>query len=1800
MQRLIRALLMLVMYCCLSMGASGQVANFTIDDSAGCAPLVVHFTNTTACASCTYTWSLGNTTTSTLTDVSTSYITPGTYTVTLTAHNGAINTVRTSQVVVFPAPTVNFTADDTSVCPGVPVTFTSTSTGGVPGPMTYNWNFGDGDSSTAVTPAHPFALPGFYNITLSVTNAEGCVSALTRNGYEHIFSKPVPNFTGSPTSACSAPATVNFSNTSTGTGLTYNWSFGDNGTAGSLSPAHNYTAPGIYTVKLKTTNINGCIDSLIRTSYINIGGLAASFTAPATGCVGSGITFSNTSTPHVWSSWNFGDASGSALESPVHVFTAAGTYTVSLVVSDGPCFSTKTKTITINPLPTATVTATPDRPCPPPVPISFNATGSPGATFAWASTYAIDTFHLSGPSVTHTYSSTGIYLVTLTVTSPLGCSITIEKTDTIFFMNLKPGRGCDTLDVEFTAVPESVLPPDGSPILYPYTPYSYSWSFGDGATGTGDPLHHTYSATGTYVATVTLTTGNGCTATKQIPVTPILTIPTLTVTPTHICFGDSVTLTADAVTGPADDYEWYFGDGGTVIKPTTVTHWYTRPGEFVPTVTAMYHGCKGRRFVTTDTVTVDSPMAAIQFGYSCINKDRVAFYDTVSMGASSHLWVFGDGDSSTATNPVHTYPAIGYYKARLFTFNSASGCSSTDSQSVSVLQLHPNFSAIDSTVCRDDTVRFVSTVADSPNVTASLYEWYVNGTFLPTETHSVYKRICSAKGIYTISLVSIDAHTCRDTITKPNYLHVAKPVARFGANTVGCAPLTATFVDSTTDIPGTAIAKFKWTFGDSWSDTTLASTIAHTYTAGGTYSVTEMVTDEYGCKDTLTKPSYIRVIKPYAFFYADNSHSCVGVPVSFTNMTGGVASAWWQFGDGATSMAMSPVHVYTSPGSYTVRLAITDTAGCHDTAVYTGYMNVTKPRASFEMNDTFNICPPLTVNFTNTSTGGLNYVWNFGDSNSSVMPSPTNVYVHSGMYNPRLIVTDAYGCKDTAFAHASVYGYAGAFGYTPLSGCSPLSVHFSGALTTSATGVTWDFADGVTVSGAFDTINHSYTTPGTYIPKLILTDTSGCTNFSLGLDTIKVERVNAAFKSLPDHVCKGGTISFIDSSTTRFSPVYSWSWSMDGGTSTLTSPTHTFTNSGTFPITLTATNSWGCTGTITKTVRINPLPTVNASPDTVACAGSAIKLKATGAATYTWSGGPLSCTTCDTTNAIPTVSTTYSVTGIDTNGCVNKDTVRITILSAIAGGGGAMCPGSSITLSNIGLGTWSSADTAIATIAPVSGVVTGVAAGTVTMSYTLPAGCFATVAVTVNAMPAPIVVPPGICAGATDSVRDATAGGRWRLSSGATATIDTVTGVVSSVTPGTSTVTYTLPTGCATTAVVTVNPVPGPITGNAPMCIGAGVTLANSVTGGSWRSADTATATVTAAGAVTGIKAGTTTVTYDRAGCTATTIVTVEPIPDAGIISGPSVVCVGASITLSDTATGTWSGINDTVATIGTSGIVNGLTTGTAVFVYTTPANAAGCFDTAMFTVDVSEPAYVIMDSIVNVSCYGGHDGRIAVTIDRPQPYTYAWSTGSDSSHVDSLTIGTYSLTVTSTADQCYKTASFTVTQPDLLTVDTATSPDSCFAGSGSITLHVKGGVSPYNFAWSNQATDSVVKGLMSGRYTVTVTDMHSCMVQVVANVGEDSCFEIFTYDVITPNGDGVNDTWVVQGLDRYPQNTVQIFDKWGDLVYERPNYGNEWYGQGKGAALLPDGTYFYLIKLNAPNRMGGENVFKGTVLIKR
>lgn len=1298
--RVYRFVLLLLMPLFIAQSARALTAGFTASTISGCAPLLVNFTNTTTpMGGSSFSWTFGTFGSSTLTNPSVYFTTPGTHLVTLVATNDGTTSTSTVTITVYPAPTVSFIETDSTVCPGTPITFTSTTMGGVPGTVTCTWNWGDGGISTGSPATHTYTTPGNYTVTLFATNAMGCQASLVKSAHIHVSVPPTASLI-SPFTGCNPPVAVSFSTASSGSAppLTYSWSFGPYGSGTGPSPSVTYPVVGTFPVKLIVTDANGCVDS--TTSSVIITNLIASFTGPDTICTFSTATFTNTSTTFTSCSWNFGDGGTSTAIHGTHAYSGPGTYTVTLTITTGSCTHTISRTIVVLAGPTADFTIAPPNPCPAPVTLTYTGTSSaPGTVFTWVFEGGATA---TGNPVSYTYGSNGIKTVKMIVIDPVyGCKDTITRLDTIYNLdfraNLTPDHGCVPLTVTGSGAAFYNVPPPGW-LPYPFSLGTWSWDFGDGSAPSTSPTpSHTYTAIGIYTATVTAVTANGCPVIDTVRVwvgAPPQAI--FTASPRHICYSSHtpVVFQPTVVVGPVDEYHWEFGDGGTIVYDTTnpplsVSHVYTVPGTFTVTVTPYWRGCPGVPYTISDYITIDSPKAIIGDSIYCAPRTRVKFYDS-SMGDDTHLWMFGDGATSTVGNLIHDYPATGVYTVTLATYNIASGCRDTARRVLVLSGPVPNFTASATGICRGQSVTFTSTTSSPGYVTN--YYWYVDSWTLPPvpgATSFVYTRSFSAltdTGYHWVSLVIRNVNGCYDTLTRSNYIHVGSPHVDFTTTpATGCAPLFVTFNDASTPVSGTTITSHNWRFGDGGTGTGNPAT--HTYTSGGTFNIWHRVTDNLGCVDSAVHS--VTVYKPTVAFSASNVHPCIGDPVSFTiAASSGAVSAVWDFGDGGTSTSMTPSHIYSATGSFNVKLTITDTHGCTGDTTYAAYINITRPDANFKMSDSVSVCPPLYVIFTNLTTGATGYTWDLGDGSSSFFLSPTNMYITSGLYNVRLIAINSYGCRDTVTKPVNIFGYAGAFSYTPKQGCAPLTVNFNATLS-NVPFITWDFSDGVTSTATFsDTISHIYTTPGAYVPKLILSDNTGCQTSSIGIDTIYVDGVTTNFGTDPYPVCIGLPFNFIDSSTTLWSPITAWEWTYDGNTSTIASPSYTINTPGTYPVILKVTNGWGCTGTISKNIVVDPPPVVTASPDTVVCVGDPATLFGYGAATYTWDPPvSLSCTACNPTLASPPVETTYTVTGKDTRGCIDTATVTVRLRThtiSNAWGDTAVCQGVSVQLFDTG------------------------------------------------------------------------------------------------------------------------------------------------------------------------------------------------------------------------------------------------------------------------------------------------------------------------------------------------------------------------------------------------------------------------------------------------------------------------------------------------------------------------------------
>lgn len=508
----------------------------------------------------------------------------------------------------------------------------------------------------------------------------------------------------------------------------------------------------------------------------------------------------------------------------------------------------------------------------------------------------------------------------------------------------------------------------------------------------------------------------------------------------------------------------------------------------------------------------------------------------------------------------------------------------------------------------------------------------------------------------------------------------------------------------------------------------------------------------------------------------------------------------------------------------------------------------------------------------------------------------------------------------------------------------------------------------------------------------------------------------------------------------------------------------------------------GCSASAVVTV--NALPAAITGPTGV-CMGATITLSSSPAG-GTWTSNIPPTADVDITTGVVTgffpgiVTITYALP----TGCTISTPITVNPTPLPNGGSHLICVGSISPLSNPsagGPGTWISSNPSIAAINSTTGVVNGFAPGTATITYTLPTGCFTTSVVTVNPLPAPITGFARTCIGFCTTLSNTTPGGTWSSLDIAVATIGT-SGSLCGVTPGTAIISYTLPTGCATSVIATVDPIPGPPTGVLGICVGGTTTLSHPIPGGTWSSSDTIVAKVfLGTGLVTGFTAGTANITYTLAsGCTAFATVTVSPVPPA--TTGTLYMCEGNTTTLFNLFPGgAWTSATPSVATVDAAGVVTGVSAGTAEISYTLPS---GCARSAIVTV---YPLPAIIGSVL--VCPG-----IASTL-TGSPAGGLWASsptiiatiGSLSGVVTGINTGTATITYT-LATTCRNTAVVTV-QPLPAAI---TGPTQVCVGSTITLINLTTGGGTWSSSLpaigSIDATTGVVTGLTAGVTIITFT----------------------------------------------------------------------------------------------------------------
>ncbi|MBK8952383.1 MAG: PKD domain-containing protein [Chitinophagaceae bacterium] len=1332
--------------------AQAPAANFVGEPQANCSPVIVNFFDLSTGNPTSWYWDFGNGNSSTLQNPIATYFSPGTYTVSLTATNaaGSNTIIKTQYITVYEAPVPDFSANVRSGCFPLRVQYSDISTAGAgSNNVSWYWDFGNGVTSTLQNPLAIYNTAGTFTVTLRITNDKGCSKIITRPNYITVTPGVDAAFTNTQATVCSAPATINFTDNSTGPPtLTYLWDFGDGNTSTLQNPTHTYTANGTFAAKLVTLSSAGCQDTALSQPII-IGGIVTNFNAPAEACINEPVAFTNTSIPiPVSTIWSFGDGGTANTLNASHTYNTTGVYTIRMFNTYSNCIDSSIRSITINPRPVADFTAPVTTRCEPDLTVNFQDISTGGA-IGWHWDFGDGgTSNTQNPS--HTYTGYGAFNVTLIVTNSFGCTDTLVRNNYIRIQRASisipqlPARGCIPHTINFAPVITSL------DIVT-----SYQWDFGDGGTSALPNPVYTYITQGTYTVRLIITTSSGCTDTLLLPqAVRVGTKPVadFSAVPIPVCGRQPVYFTDLSV--PADEWYWAFGDGSSSALQNP-THSYNDTGYFNVTLIATNNGCPDT-IIKNNYTRVLPPIARFTVTPDCSNRLQFTFTNTSIVNPLllplTWEWDFGDGSPvSTAQHPVHLYSALGVYNVRLIVTNGS--CADTTFGTVRAVNENPDFNADRIVACKTALINFTTTNINPANISTYFWDFGNGQTITGGSVNAASNYINS--GAYTVQLITTDINGCRDTIIKTNYIRINGPVAGFNpVNAAGCSGLTTTFTDLSTTDGVNALTNWQWNFGDGNVQSYAAPPFQHTYSVVGTFSVQLIVTDAAGCKDSITLQNAIVTTDPAPNFVTADTLTCPGATVTFTNTsTPSGLTSYWEFGDGGSSTIYSPTHSYTSTGTYIVKLIVTDIYGCADSLIRDLYINVDLPGAAFAVNDSISSCLPFEVQFTNTSTYYNASFWVFGDGGTSSATNPVHYYSTPGTYTVKLIVASPGGCLDSVTHNIYVYDTAGTrVDYQPFTGCKPLSVTLNTFTTGPMNSYFWDFGDGFTIDTTSPNVTHIYASPGNYLPKVILKDPAGCIIPLQGIDTVIVSGALAKFGYNDSVFCDRGLVNFTDS-TIFNDPVVSYNWTFgDGGTSAIQNPSYFYANPGlytvrlivqtlrgcsdtlvkptlirvvqrplidiggdsvvcvfgrithsgifiqpdtsivtwqwnfpngvtslvqnppaqayntvgSFTITTYATNSTGCADTTTQRVYVNPLATVTIPAQMTITNGFPETIPATYTPnTINWIWSPsagLSCITCPMPEAGPKINTNYQVYFTDVNGCANRGSIMVYVL----------------------------------------------------------------------------------------------------------------------------------------------------------------------------------------------------------------------------------------------------------------------------------------------------------------------------------------------------------------------------------------------------------------------------------------------------------------------------------------------------------------------------------------------------------
>ncbi|MCB9328623.1 MAG: PKD domain-containing protein [Lewinellaceae bacterium] len=551
-----------------------------------------------------------------------------------------------------------------------------------------------------------------------------------------------------------------------------------------------------------------------------------------------------------------------------------------------------------------------------------------------------------------------------------------------------------------------------------------------------------------------------------------------------------------------------------------------------------------------DACATSSPPSA-DFTFNIVENctvGEVDFFDN-STGATSYFWEFEGGTPATSTsqNPTVTYENGGIFNVSLTAYNAFGQDTYTINDAI---EINSTPIADFTYVIDEDAVAFINL-----SQFGIWYEWDFGDNFYASNSDPVHEY--AEDGTYLVILtVTNDCGTTEYS----EYITIATPpTAEFTSNiTNGCEVMTVDFQSLASNNTTT----WSWSFpgGNPMSSTDENPQVS--YENAGVYQVSLIVSNPQGI-DEIVKTAYINVQpSPDPSFNASVS----GNTVQFTNTTMDATSNFWDFGDGNSSNASDPSHIYANEGTYAVTLTVTN--ACNEQFSYTQNVTISLyPTAGFSVETMQPYCTPVDISFTNMSQNSTQYLWSFegGNPSTSSDENPIINYINAGSYDVTLISSNANGADTLVMADFVVIKEApqSIFDFD----AQELNVSFTNA-STNGNSYLWHFGDGAT-STEYEP-SHSYTSQGTYMVVMDVTNECGTVSSSQEILAYKPIALSIAIQNA--QMCVGDTLLF-DSSIANATD---YTWYFEGGNPASVSneltPSVVYSSTGLFDVTIIASN----------------------------------------------------------------------------------------------------------------------------------------------------------------------------------------------------------------------------------------------------------------------------------------------------------------------------------------------------------------------------------------------------------------------------------------------------------------------------------------------------------------------------------------------------------------------------------------------------------------------------------------------------